>query len=257
MVARAYVPGCQVDTMPVLEGTMGKGKSSAIEIIGGPWFTAASKGFGTPEFIEEIQGKWLVEIPDMASFQRRDHGHVISTITTRVDRYRSKYGRFSADHPRKCVFAATSETDDYLPEMRGVRRYWPIRCGDIDLDALRQQRAQLFAEAVAAYRSGASHHDMPSHETLLEQQERVVYDEWTEDVLQHANRKATLGEGVYPPDVLRDVLGFNAKEVTRLHGMRVINILKSHGWIYRKIGNRRMYVLHKRLEVSPSRGPDG
>jgi len=254
MVARAYVPGCQVDTMPVLEGTQGRGKSSAIEILGGEWFTAASSGFGSLEFIEEIQGKWLVEIPDMASFQRRDHGHIISTITKRVDRYRSKYGRFSADHPRRCVFAATSETDDYLPEMRGIRRYWPLRCGQIDLDSLRMQREQLFAEAVHVYRTGGKHHEMPADETVRQQQMRAVADEWTEDVMKWAAPMGQLGKPVYPPDILRDVLGFHTKELTRANGMRVSTILKSHGWVEKTVGNLRQYVKPLRQENDPSRG---
>ncbi len=247
MVARAYKPGCQVDTMPVLEGLQGRGKSSALEILGGEWYSAVGTAFGGPEFIQTIQGKWLIEIPDMAGFGRREHSHVIATITTRTDRYRMKYGRFDQDHPRKCIFAATSETDDYLPEMRGYRRYWPLQCTDIDLDALRGQREQIFAEAVNAWRDGEKFHNMPSAETDQEQRARGSDDPWTEDILMFCESRALAGHAVHPTQILVDAIQFEKNKLDRTSQLRVINILKAAGWIRKTIDNRRMYVKPRRV----------
>lgn len=177
MVARAFKPGCQADHMPVLEGKMGRGKSSALAILGGPWYRAAPQAFGSRDFLEVIQGSWLVEIPDMVGFGKREHSQIISAITTRTDSYRAPYARHPADHPRGCIFAATSEEDDYLQDSRGIRRYWPVRCRDINLETLARARDQLFAEAVAAYRSGSAWHEMPI-DTSVEQMDRVDDDPW-------------------------------------------------------------------------------
>jgi putative DNA primase/helicase len=243
MVARAYRPACQVDTMPVLEGLQGEGKSSALEILGDRWYSAVGTAFGSYEFINTIQGRWLIEIPDMAGFSRRDHSHVISTITTRTDRYRIKYGHFDEDHPRKCVFAATSETDDYLPEMRGYRRYWPLRCKDINLNALRQQREQIFAEAVRAYRQGASYHAMPKDTTAEEQRSRTTEDLWTEDVLMYCNQRAMAGHPVHPAKILMDSkIEMRRVDMDHAAKLRVSNILKAHGWIPKLVDNQRMWV---------------
>ena len=249
MVARAYKPGCQVDTMPVLEGTQGEGKSSALEILGDRWYAAVGTAFGSYDFIQTIQGKWLIEIPDMAGFSRREHSHVIATITTRTDRYRMKYGRFDQDHPRKCVFAATSETDSYLPEMRGYRRYWPLRCKGIDLEALRGQREQIFAEAVHAYQAGASFHKMPEEATAREQRSRNTEDPWTEDVLEYCRTRELAGEPVYPARILTNKLDIKVGQLDQSMKLRVINILTAHGWIAKTIDNMRQYVKPRRKDL--------
>jgi putative DNA primase/helicase len=250
MIARVYQPGCQADHMPVLEGTMGVGKSSALEILGDRWYAAVGTAFGSYEFINTIQGKWLVEIPDMAGFSRRDHSHVISTITTRTDRYRVKYGRHDQDHPRKCIFAATSETEDYLPEMRGIRRYWPLRCGkDVNLDALRQQRPQIFAEAVAAYRMGESFHKMPKEETETEQRARNSDDLWTDDVLAYCEQREIGGYPVSPKKILTDsTISLASKDLDHHAKLRVINILKAYGWVRKPGSNSREYIKPKRID---------
>jgi putative DNA primase/helicase len=252
MIARAYRPGCQMDHMPVLEGTQGRGKSSALEILGGEWYAAVGTAFGSYDFIQTIQGKWLIEIPDMAGFGRREHSHVLAAITTRTDRYRVKYGRFDQDHPRKCLFAATSETDDYLPEMRGYRRYWPLRCTDIDLDALRAQREQLFAQALLAYRAGNKFHEMPELETADEQRSRSFDDPWTEDVLIWCESRALNNEAVYPPTIARDKIGIENARLTRADTLRISNILRANGWIQKTVNNQRQYVRPMRVAKKPN-----
>jgi len=121
--------------------------------IGSPWFASLPDEFGSKDFLQAIQGRWLIEVPDMTGFSKREHTHILAIITRRNDPYRASYGRLTEDHPRVSVFAATSETDDYLQDPRGVRRYWPLRCGSIDLDALHAVRGQVFAEAVQAIKT--------------------------------------------------------------------------------------------------------
>ena len=226
MVARAYRPGCQADHMPVLEGPSGRGKSSAIAIIGGEWYQAISQEFGGKSFLEAIQGQWLVEIPDMAGFGRREHGQIISAITTRNDRYRDSYGRNAEDHPRTTIFAATSETDDYLHDPRGVRRYWPIRCSELNLEALAEVRPQLFAEAVSLFKSGAPWHAMPERETAEEQAKRQDGHIWLERVGEYcrALRSVTVA------DIATFCIMKEAKDQTRNDEMGIAKCLKLLGW---------------------------
>jgi putative DNA primase/helicase len=185
MVARAYDPGCQVDTMPVLEGKMGRGKSSFLRILAEPWFAAIQIAFGEKDFFQAIQGLWLIEVPDMSGFSRREHTQIIATISNQNDVYRQSHGRNTEDHQRVTIFAATSENDEYLQESRGRRRYWPLVCGDINLEALRNQREQIFAEAIVQYRAGATWYEMPE-ETDAEQAARASRDIWTDRVINYA-----------------------------------------------------------------------
>ena len=226
MVARAYRPGCQADHMPVLEGASGRGKSSALGIIGGDWYRAAPQAFGSREFLEVIQGAWLVEIPDMVGFGRREHTQIISAITTRSDPYRASYGRHAEDHPRVTIFVATSENDEYLKDSRGVRRYWPVRCADIDLEALAAVREQLFAEAVTGFKAGAHWHDMPADETAAEQAERQESDVWLERIANYCDAR----DFVTVAEVSLHCLEMEVARQDQQSSNRVARCLKSLGY---------------------------
>lgn len=189
MVARAFRPGCQADHMPVLEGLSGAGKSSAISILGGEWYRAAPQAFGSKEFYEVCQGSWLIEIPDMAGFGRREHGQIIAAITTRADTYRASYGRNAEDHPRTVIFAATSETDEYLADARGKRRYWPVTCGVLSLTELARDREQLFAEAVSRFEAGHPWHVVPIAEAREQQSSRENRDIWEAKIREYVAGK--------------------------------------------------------------------
>ena len=226
MVARAYQPGCQADHMPVLEGLSGAGKSSALAVLGGPWYKAAPQAFGSKEFLEAIQGAWLTEIPDMVGFGRREHSQIISAITTRSDVYRASYGRIAEEHPRTTIFAATSETDEYLEDDRGKRRYWPLRCRDIALDTLRATRDQLFAEATVAFKSGSKWHEVPADEAEQEQLERRIADPWEDAVEYYVKGKMEVTTG----QVVTEALALDASRQDRSAQMRVGRILKTLGF---------------------------
>lgn len=232
MVARAFKPGCQADHMPVLEGRMGTGKSSFLSMLGAPWFSALPEAFGSKDFFQAIQGQWLIEVPDMTGFSKREHSHIIAVITTRTDRYRASYGRRTENHPRQCLFTATSETDDYLQDSRGIRRYWPLRCQSIDLDALHAQRAQLFAEALVAYKAGAAWYEMPAS-SLAEQIERRNEDGWREDVLIYCRGR----NEITATQVLIECVGMTLDEVNQNHKGRIASILREDG--YRQYGATR------------------
>lgn len=248
MVARAYSPGCQVDTMPVLEGSMGRGKSRFLEELGSPWFAAIQIAFGEKDFFQAIQGRWLIEIPDMSGFSRRDVQQILATITNRNDVYRKSHGRITEEHPRVTVFAATSETDDYLKDQRGRRRYWPLRCGYIDLDVLHQQRSQVFAEAVVRYQAGSTWYEMPTDETDEEQRDRAAQDLWTDPVMTYvesawANQKYSLKPiQITIESILRDALEMPAAKHSSVEAQRVVRILREHDWMKTRNSRGRFWV---------------
>lgn len=236
MVARAYQPGCKMDNMPVLEGVSGLRKTQFLGVMGGEWYKALSMQFGEKDFLQALRGAWLIEIPDMAGFNRADHGKVLAVITTAIDTYRVPYGREPEDVPRTCVFAATSETDDYLSDTRGKRRYWPLRCTDINLDGLRAQRDQLFAEAVLRYREGQHWYEMPDDSTQREQLDRSEGDEWTEPVLTHADhwweeyKRSPIGNAITAKRLLLSALEIPVGQLTSGQCRRVTAILKGAHW---------------------------
>jgi predicted P-loop ATPase len=181
MVARGVAPGCQVDNMVVLEGEQGARKSSALRAIGDPWFSEIHGLVQNKDFLQAIQGKLLLEIGEMDSFNRSEVNLIKGMITNRVDRFRAPYERLPKDLPRTCVFIGTTNDDAYLKDVTGGRRFWPIAISKIDLDAIKRDRAQFFAEAFHQYKAGATWWHV-TEVAKEEQEKRRQVDIWEAEI---------------------------------------------------------------------------
>ena len=114
----------------------------------------------------------------MHSFTKAEVERLKGVMSCQVDRYRAPYERRAADHPRRCVFAGTTNRDDWNRDETGARRFWPVVCGHIDLDWLTQHRDQLLAEAVYKFKNGATWWEVPREHAEREQDARRVEDPW-------------------------------------------------------------------------------
>ncbi len=248
MVARAFDPGCKMDNMPVLEGVSGLSKTSFLEVLGGEWYKALPMDFGSKDFLQALRGAWLVEIPDMTGFGRVATSAILATLTIRNDTYRAPYGHEPQEYPRTCVFAATSETDDYLCDMRGKRRYWPLRCTDINLAGLKLARAQIFAEAVLRYREGAKWYEMPS--TAFDEQIARASDEpWQEPILATAESwwMSAIATGastrhITAKNLAQSCLSLEVGKLSDSDCRRVAAILRGAGWHRKRDKNGAFWI---------------
>jgi putative DNA primase/helicase len=182
-VYRAYHPGCQMDTMLVLEGAQGIGKSKFMEIIAGGHYVSIKGAVQDKDFMLSAHRGWIGDIDELASFQYSDYSHIKSQITGRTDTIRAPYGRTHNEYPRRFVLVGTTNRYDYLRDETGNRRFWPIRCrdGPLDLEWLKTNRAQLLAEARAKMMSGQDYWTMPD-QTLKEQADRMELDPWIGEI---------------------------------------------------------------------------
>ena len=196
MVARVMDPGCKVDTVPVLEGAQGVGKSSALKIIGGKWFAECHESVLTKDWYGVLDGHMLVEISEMHSFTRGEVERVKGLISCQVDRYRKAYGRNTEDHPRQSVLVCTTNRDDWQRDDTGARRFWPVLCGAIDQGWLTTNRENLFAEAMHLYRNGVAwwHVNEAEHDNQTEQRRDSDAWEHTIEGWLHGRDKTTTSE---------------------------------------------------------------
>ena len=156
-VARVYKPGCKVDSVLILEGPQGLKKSTALRVLAGPeWFSDTPFEIGTKDAFLALRGRLIIELAELDALSRADSARAKAFFSSPTDTYRPPYGREFATFPRQCVFAGTVNNASYLRDETGNRRYWPVLCTRADLEGLARDRAQLWAEAVWAFKEGAT-----------------------------------------------------------------------------------------------------
>ena len=157
-VRSARVPGVKYDEMMVLEGPQGTGKSSLYEALcpDPSWFTDnVTMNMPTRDLVEVIQGKWIVEAPELSKLRGAEIEHVKAMLSRRTDRVRPAYGRHIVEMGRCSVFGGTTNAL-VLQDRTGNRRFLPVVTGAIDLPGLRAARDQLWAEAATQEAAGES-----------------------------------------------------------------------------------------------------
>ena len=191
-VARTYEPGCKVQNVLILEGDQGLRKSTALEVLASrKFFTDAALDIGNKDTAVMTTRTWIVELAELDAFRKSENTQAKAFFTRDWEEYRPPYGRTMVKRPRVCIFAGTSNRDDYLTDPTGNRRYWPVFCTKVDLAALRADRDQIWAEAKARYQAGrASDEDCLWWLTKPEEaiayrsaEERVASDDWDEPII--------------------------------------------------------------------------
>ncbi len=162
-VARVLAPGTKFDHILVLCGAQGVGKSTLIARLGGEWFTDSLSltDMEDKTGAEKLQGKWLIEIGELAGMRKADIDRVKSFISRQDDRFRASFGRRASSHPRQCVFFGTTNSEDgFLRDPTGNRRFWVV---DVSAESLmkswqldEETTKQIWAEAFTYVRNGES-----------------------------------------------------------------------------------------------------
>jgi predicted P-loop ATPase len=226
--------------MLVLEGRQGLRKSSAAAALAvrDSWFVDDLPDLGDKEAKIQLRGKWIIEVAELATVRKSQIEATKRFLAARVDTYRCVYGLRTADHPRQCVFLGTTNDKEYLRDPTGNRRYWPVKCGQINLTALERDRDQLWAEAVVEYHAGAQWYLMDQEEELArgEQSQRVHVSEFEQDVRAYLTRAREGGRvEIETREVFEAVLGIAQgapgwAEATGRRGTDLAGALQRAGW---------------------------
>jgi predicted P-loop ATPase len=228
LVARPLKPGIKVDSVLILVGRQGCGKSSFFRVIGGQWFSDTEMGLDK-DGLMQLGGSWLYEWGELENiFGRNTVSRIKQFITSDRDKFRPPFGRTPITVLRTSIIVGTTNLDSFLHDATGSRRFWVIPAGTINLPLLRDWREQLLAEVVTLFRKGEQHWLTEAEE--LRRQEFVSQfnetDPWEERVLQYAERVPH----IRIPDVLQDVLGIPVDRQARREEQRVAAILRRNGW---------------------------
>jgi predicted P-loop ATPase len=202
-VARIVQPGYKVDSIMVVMGPQGIGKSTFARrlALDERWFTDAVplSRLDDRDAIMHLQGRHVVEFPELAGLQRAELEAVKAWITRQVDVYRAPYARRASERPRRFVAIATSNRNEFLTDVQN-RRFWLLRVTGLDPDWIAANRQRLYAHARRLFHAGMRPLLGQSAATeLAREHDRAIEEHpWEQAIVAYARRKKILTfEGIF------------------------------------------------------------
>lgn len=160
-VARIYHPGTKFDSVLILNGPQGIGKSTFFAKLAGDWFSDSLTltDMRDKSGPEKLQGYWILELGELAGMKKADVETVKSFISRVDDKYRASYGVNVENHPRQCVVVGSTNAESgFLRDITGNRRFWPVRVSGHSTKKAWQitenDVSQIWAETLVLYRQG-------------------------------------------------------------------------------------------------------
>lgn len=249
-IARAYHPGTQFDYMLILVGAQGVGKSTFLRelAMSNSWFDGNFNTIDGNQAVERLRGMWILEMSELLALKRtKDVESMKSFVTTRNDNYREPYGRRTTSRPRQCVFAGTTNIEQFLSDRSGNRRFLPVMVNgeNIKLDLFDKEFTseyflQAWAEALHYYEKDKPKltlsmqfvKQMIEHQQGFTEEDTRVgrIQQWLNDT--HKLRVCVL-------DVWEDALNYDSSKLDLKLTKDIHTIMKTQieGWKY--VGKKR------------------
>ncbi len=182
-VRRVQEPGVKFDTMLVLNGPQGIGKSTLISRLAGEWFSDSLNLGDTKDktAAEKLQGYWILEIGELAGLRKAEVETLRSFLSRQNDIYRAAFGRRATPHPRQCIFFGTTNAESgYLRDTTGNRRFWPVKTpgggSKHSWDITVEEIEQIWAEVLVYVKAGEKLHLAADIESLAKEEQREALE---------------------------------------------------------------------------------
>lgn len=251
-VARILHPGCKADQMLVLEGPEGALKSSVLRALanghmdtsrGCQWFKDNTPDIDHKDIGQHMQGVWIIEFSELDAIQKVEWTRTKKFISLQSDCFRSPYGYNTQDYPRQCIFAGSTNADQWLTDPTGSgRRFWPVRVGKINIARTIKHRDQIWAEAVFRCKQGEQWYgdatlDVLAREQQAERQEQDIWTEKIADWVENPHVRPASSNGyhssrneIYIDDILDHALGVTTATQRGPEVRRVQRVMRQLGY---------------------------
>ena len=254
-VARVMRPGCKADAVLVFEGKQGIGKSTALKHLAGEdFFKDHIPDMHSKDASSGVKGFWIIELGELAGLSKSDVESQKAFLSRTEETYRPAYGRLEVRMPRQCVFAGSTNKTEYLRDETGGRRFWPVRCGKVDLAWIKANKDALWAEALAAYEAGEQWHLTNAVEAIaaVEQAARHQDDVIAPIVLKHAAELSSKNDGLFSmTELCKLVFVGSGGTCSRMDHNRVKSVLESAGGGFVKRGWTKSFNGHRMWRLPP------
>lgn len=242
-VRRIRQPGCKYDEMLVLEGGQGLEKSTALATlsVNRDWFTDdIPLNARSQQLIEATLGKWIIEASDLAGKGKAEIESLKAMLSRQVDGpARMAYAHMPIERPRAFLFIGTTNKRIYLLDSTGSRRFWPVSISKFDIDALRADRDQLWAEAAQRESEGASIR-LPRglwDEAARHQEDRREIDAWEDEIISLLENVAVSGDGKkrIQTKLIWEALQIEPARRDRLGALRISEIMQRLNYVRTRV----------------------
>lgn len=241
---RALVPGEKADMAIIMVGMQGVRKTSALEAL-----VPEPDAFGEVDLAQDdekiarrLRGKMVVELAEMRGFHGRDADANKAWVSRRKEEFRPLYSEFTTTYWRRCLLIGTANDMEQLDDPTGARRFLPVRVGHVDIDALRADRDQLWAEGVARFRTSGIAWEEAERLAKAEHHKFEVVDELQSKLLGWLEAPPTPVPGqpivntprssrpIHGHEILRDALGMTYGQIKKADEMRLAKNMKRLGY---------------------------
>ncbi|MAZ18811.1 MAG: hypothetical protein CL535_21105 [Ahrensia sp.] len=232
-IRRARQPGCKFDTVLILEGMQGSGKSTAVRILAGDFYSDAELGrVDSKDAAMLLQGVWIFELGELTAMTRSEAEALKAFVSRTEDRFREPYARFPKSAKRRSIFIGTTNSSGYLQDLTGNRRFWPVQTAEINLEQLERDRDQLWAEACQIDATGEPL-TLPQHlweEASNMQEDRLADHPWVPIIESHISEHGVTR--LHSSYILTEILRMEPGKQQQYHSKALKSVMERIGWTY-------------------------
>lgn len=235
--------GVKADIAPVLVGRQGARKSTLAKVLAlkDEWCAEIDLSLNDDTIARTMRETVVVELPELVGLRQREVTAVKAFLSRQVDEWVPKYQECATRRARRCLPIMTTNEDGFLSDATGNRRFAPVKVETIDIDAVRRDLLQLWAEGrELAARVGVGQLSRRveelSRESLHEHREREPWEpviaEWLEDEL----RKDECERFAFTTrNLLEYAVKKRAADCTRRDSVIVGRVMVALGYVQRRI----------------------
>jgi predicted P-loop ATPase len=259
MPGRILRPGTQADMSVILVSAQGTGKSSSIRAIAPmkDYYIDLSLSDRDADLSRLTRGKTLVELAELRGLHTKEMDSIKSFATRLESEWVPKYFEMRTVYLRRFIMMGTTNNDEFLGDATGERRWLPIRVGVQEIDAIKRDHAQLWAEGTHLYRTEGIVWREAQRLAEAEHADFSIQDTWVDDIdewlhREEFGRRPVDGEFLLMKEVLRDGLRLEKTDKARANQMRAADALRRLGYAPQTkwLNNRPQRVWVKNLTTS-------
>lgn len=230
LAGRTMEPGCKVDMVPILVGGQGVGKSSGVQALVPhvDFYTEIRLDESDDDIARKMRGTLVGELAELRGLRNSDLERIKAFVTRTHEKWTPKYMEFATTFARRLVMIGTTNEDDFLTDEEN-RRWLPVRTSGVDVEGIKRDRDQLWAEALQVWLAGGVQWRMAEKLAKGQQGEFLAVDQWDPMVQQWLRDNPEVQE-VRIHDLLVQAIGLDVRQVNRVHELRAAKVLRANGF---------------------------